>query len=104
MRRYAADACTALGWAGSADIVALLVSEMTTDAVVRSGPDRVRVRVLDRGLRLRVEVSALGAAVPPGASPDREQGQGLPVVEAFAVAQGVDVRPDGRTDWFELGV
>lgn len=106
LRRYAADACAALGWAGSADTVGLLVSEVATDAVLRSDGDRVRVRVLDRGLRLRVEVLESSPATTASRErrPSHEDERGLALVEALAVASGADTGPDGRTAWFEIGV
>lgn len=64
------------------------------------------MRVLDHGLRLRVEVSdgSPELPVPRGARPSDENGRGLALVEARAVAWGADARPDGKTTWFEIGV
>lgn len=103
LRRYAADACAALGWSDVADNVGLLVSEVATDLVVHSDSDQIRVRVLDKGLRLRVEVET-SAALVDGSRQDDGHGQALLAVEALAVAWGKDVCAEGRTDWFELGV
>jgi anti-sigma regulatory factor (Ser/Thr protein kinase) len=106
VRRYAIDACTALGWGESADTVALLVSEVATNAVLHSYGSHIRVRVLDRGLRLRVEVfdGSPVLPVPRRARPAEESGRGLALVQALAVQWGADAQPDGKTAWFEIGV
>jgi anti-sigma regulatory factor (Ser/Thr protein kinase) len=105
-RRYAVDACTALGWGESADTVALLVSELATNAVLHSYGSHMRVRVLDRGLRLRVEVfdGSPALPVPRRARAADEGGRGLALVEALAVEWGVEAEPGGKTAWFEIGV
>jgi anti-sigma regulatory factor (Ser/Thr protein kinase) len=106
VRRYAVDACNAHEWADAADTVALLVSEVATNAVLHAYGSHVRVRVLDHGLRLRVEVfdGSPTLPVPRGARAHDEGGRGLALVEALAVAWGVDVTPLGKTTWFEIGV
>ncbi|MEX2290933.1 MAG: ATP-binding protein [Mycobacteriales bacterium] len=106
VRRYALDACAALGWDDSADTVALLVSEMATNAVLHAYGSEIRVRVLDRGLRLRVEVHDGSPALPvPRNAPARdEDGRGLALVEALAVGWGADLAPGGKTVWFEVGI
>lgn len=106
VRRYAVDVCTALGWGGSADTVELLASEVATNAVLHARSAHLRVCVLDHGLRLRVEVSDDSTVfpVPRSARPDDENGRGLALVKALAVAWGADARPDGKTAWFEIGV
>lgn len=105
-RRYAVDVCTALGWGDSADTVAVLVSELVTNAVLHAYGPHVRVRVLNHGLRLRVEVSdgSPELPVPRHARSSAESGRGLPIVEALAVAWGTEARADGKTAWFEIGV
>lgn len=106
VRRYVTDACSALGWADSADTIALLVSEVATNAVLHAYGREVRVRVLDRGLRLRVEVVDGSPALPAprNASTRDEDGRGMLLVEALAVAWGVEERRDGKAVWFEVGV
>jgi anti-sigma regulatory factor (Ser/Thr protein kinase) len=106
VRRYAVDACHAYGWGDSADTVALLVTEVATNAVLYAYGSHVRVRVLDLGLRLRVEVfdASPTLPVPRGARAKDEGGRGLGLVEALAVAWGVEPSPAGKTTWFEVGV
>lgn len=106
VRQYAIDACVAYGWTDSANTVALLVSEMATNAILHAyGPD-VRVRVLDQGVRLRVEV-ADGSPVRPvqrTAAGSAQGGRGLALVEALALGWGVDTWSDGKAVWFEIGI
>jgi len=106
VRQYAVATCTALGWADSADTVALLVSEVATNAVLHTYGLKLGVRVLDHGLRLRVEVfdGSPTLPVPRTARPNDMDGRGLALVEALAVRWGTDGRPDGKTIWFEIGV
>ena len=103
-RRYAIEMCSSMGWSGSTDTVELLVSEVTTNATQHTGSTHVRVRVLEHGRRLRVEVSDGSPAlpVPRGARPSDESGRGLALVEELASAWGADTRPDGKTAWFEI--
>lgn len=106
VRRYCVDKCSELGWAESADAVELLVSELATNAVVHAGGSRLRVRVLDRGLRLRIEVSD-GSVTLPVARPaavNAEHGRGLAMVDVLAVDAGCDVADAGKTAWFEMGI
>lgn len=105
VRRYAVDACVALGWGDSADAVALLVSEVATNAVLHAYGPEIHIRVLDHGERLRVEVVDGSPVLPFPRRPQAgaEDGRGLALVEALAVRWGVDARPDGKTFWFEIG-
>jgi anti-sigma regulatory factor (Ser/Thr protein kinase) len=105
VRRYAVDACGVLGWGASADTVALLVSEVATNAVIHAYGPEIRVRVLDLGVRLRVEVwdGSPALPVPRRAQASAEGGRGLGLVEAQADRWGVDARLDGKTFWFEVG-
>lgn len=104
LRRYAADTCAAIGWPGSADVVALLVSEAVTDGVLNSRGDRITVRVLDRGLRLRVEVAGDGPAWPGRSTPHGAGTGGPPVlVDTLSTDSGAAVEGDRWTLWFELG-
>lgn len=105
-RRYVMDACRAYGWAGSEDTIALLTSEAVTNSVLHAYGPQVRVRVLDRGLRLRVEVwdGSPALPVPRDAPAGAVNGRGLALLDLLAVAWGVEVVPDGKTTWFEVGL
>jgi anti-sigma regulatory factor (Ser/Thr protein kinase) len=98
------------------DVVALLVSELVTNAVLHSAsgqPDgtllvgyQLARQALDpKRLRLRVEVRDLGG---PGHPRRCQHGlesrgrRGLELVEALASRWGVGRHPRGRVVWFEL--
>jgi anti-sigma regulatory factor (Ser/Thr protein kinase) len=104
-RQYAVMTCTSLGWGDSAETVALLVSEVVTNAILHCNGAAFLIRVLDRGPRLRVEVldESPRLPVPRGAVATAENGRGLALVATLAIAWGVDGREDGKTFWFELG-
>lgn len=104
VRRYVVDVCTARGWGEVADDAALLVSEAATNAVLHAYGPQIRVRVLARGSRLRVEVFDGSPSLPVqrSALPSAEGGRGLALVEALAAAWGVQAQPAGKTFWFEL--
>jgi len=106
VRRYAVDVATALGWADSADTVALLVSEVATNAILHAYGPEVRVRVLDHGPRLRVEVldGSPALPVPRRARDSAESGRGMLLVDSLAVRWGTDTRPGGKVFWFEIGI
>lgn len=105
-RRYCINACFELGWADSVDTVALLVSELATNAVIHACGPRLRMRVLENGLRLRVEVSddRRTLPVPRRAAAHAESGRGLALVDTLAVAAGRHVAVTGKTAWFEVGL
>jgi anti-sigma regulatory factor (Ser/Thr protein kinase) len=103
VRRYAVGVCTSLGREQLVDVLALLVSEVTTNAVVH-GAGSVGVRVLGTDGGVRVEVTDESTAVPVvrRADTEAEGGRGLALVEALAVRWGVLPLPDGKTVWFEV--
>lgn len=103
VRRFAVAECAAQGFAGDSDTMALLVSEVATNALIY-GTGHVRVRVLPSGQRLRVEVMDDSAVLPvrSEAAADAEGGRGLGLVDALAAAWGVEPHGGGKTVWFEL--
>ncbi len=98
------------------DLVALLVSEVVTNAVVHSASGRVDGTLLVRyqldrdeldpkRLRLRVEVRDLGGPDYPRRCRhglESSGRRGLEVVDALASRWGVGRHPRGRVVWFEL--
>lgn len=96
LRRW--DCADALG------TVALLVTELVTNALVhaRSAPEVV---VILRRDRIRVEVSDRSASLPVvrAAKTDATSGRGLALVERLSADWGVAPAPDGgKVVWFEV--
>ena len=102
VRRFAVEACGDCA-DDVRDTVALLVSEVATNALVHGTGD-VQVRVARRGPVLRVEVAdgSTQAPLPRSADPDAEGGRGLALVDALASDWGTEVTGTGKTVWFEL--
>jgi anti-sigma regulatory factor (Ser/Thr protein kinase) len=102
LRRFAVQACRDIG-PDLRDIVALLVSEVATNALVH-GCGEVRLRVLASPGRLRVEVEDGSTVLPQPrqAGPEAEGGRGLALVDALASAWGTQGTVDGKVVWFEL--
>lgn len=103
VRRFAVGACRSSGHADLCDAVALLVSEIATNALVHGSGD-VQVRVTSSSERLRVEVADDSPRMPQprAAGPLEEGGRGLALVESLAADWGVQPRGHGKVVWFEL--
>ncbi len=103
VRRYAVQCARELGRDEHAEVLALLVSEVATNAVVH-GTGEVQVRVLLAGDRLRVEVADESTRLPTPRTADLEAegGRGLALVAALAQDWGVQSTAGGKTVWFEL--
>jgi anti-sigma regulatory factor (Ser/Thr protein kinase) len=105
-RRAVREQLRAWGLDGFADVAALLVSELVTNALRHAtGPIGVRlVRPVDLGAALRVEVSD-PLPDPPRervARPDDESGRGLQLVANSSDRWGTRRADNGKTVWFEL--
>lgn len=85
------------------DDLLLCLSELVTNAVLHAAPP-IRIVARAIGGTTRVEV-ADGSVVAPvrrnvdGRSPS---GRGLHLIDQLSSSWGVDVRPDGKTVWFEI--
>lgn len=103
VRRFAVAACLAGGLAALCDTVALLVSEVATNALVH-GAGEVQVRVSASGRVLRVEVEDGSPRMPERrrAEPLAEGGRGLDLVEQLSVGWGVYREGAGKVVWFEV--
>lgn len=103
VRRFAVGACRAGGLDPLCDTVALLVSEVATNALVH-GTGQVEVRVSAEGQVLRVEVYDDSPHLPQrrAAGLLEEGGRGLALVESLSRDWGVDPRDPGKVVWFEL--
>lgn len=100
-----AEAAHAGASAHAQRVVALLASELITNAVVH-GPAEgvVDVRVTRDGDRLRVGVGDQAAGLPVllDPSPSAVSGRGVLLVERLAAAWGVEAAGAGKTVWFEV--
>lgn len=102
VRRFAVAACVG-AVQEVRETVALLVSEVATNALVHgSGDVEVSVAVRDGLLRVEVSDASTDSPVPRSADPDAEGGRGLALVDALSTAWGTDLTPTGKTVWFEI--
>lgn len=103
IRRFTVDACHVQAPGVDGDTVALLVSEVATNALVH-GDGEVRVRVLATSTGVRVEVVDGSATMPEKrqAGAADEGGRGVALVEALSTAWGSQPRTHGKCVWFEL--
>lgn len=103
IRRFAAQAARRSAPAVDADTVALLVSEVATNALVHGdGKVRVRVRPTERGLRVEVHDDNPALPARRQATPLDEGGRGIALVEALSSGWGAERTDDGKTVWFEV--
>lgn len=102
-RRFVAAALDRWGFGGMNDSVALLVSELVTNAVVHAHSD-VELAVHLRPARVRVEVidAAREHIRRRDAKDDEQSGRGMALIEALAVAWGIDSLLAGKSVWFEM--
>jgi anti-sigma regulatory factor (Ser/Thr protein kinase) len=103
IRRFAVQACADVAPRVEPDTVALLVSEVATNALVH-GTGQVRVRVLPRAGGVRVEVHDGSAVLPARREPTLldEGGRGVALVEALSSSWGSHADAEGKTVWFEV--
>jgi anti-sigma regulatory factor (Ser/Thr protein kinase) len=97
---------TALGtWRldGLGGITELLADELVAN-VVRHVGEPMTVRAIRTPGRIRVEVDDPSPVPPVLEHPDAGtvQGRGILLLDALASEWGADLRPDGKTVWFEL--
>ena len=99
---------------GLADMAALLVSELVTNALLHARSSLV-VQIMSGPAAVKVSVGDGSAALPqPRRDPDQERaqaaielaegGRGLVLVEAIADRWGVESQQAGKRVWFELDV
>lgn len=89
------------------DRVALLVSELATNAVRHAGTDFiVRVQQTDDEISVEIADEGIGTPTLRRAEPRDASGRGLRIVEALADAWGVRPEPNGtgKTVWFTLSL
>ncbi len=103
-RAFLSDALLSWDQEDHADVAALLVSELVTNAIVH-GRSAVQLRVAMLESTIRVEVNDHSGDAPCLAvtSPSEPGGYGLPLVNTLADHWGYEVIPgDGKRVWFEL--
>lgn len=102
-RRFVTSTLTRWKCQHVADMVALLTSELVTNAVVhaRSG---VRLTLVLGRAAVRVEVAddAPGRPVLRRAGPESLSGRGLTLLDAIADRWGVEHATPGKSVWFEV--
>jgi anti-sigma regulatory factor (Ser/Thr protein kinase) len=104
LRRFAVASSRDQGFTGDGDALALLVSEVATNALLH-GRGEVRLSVLWRAGRLRVEVADGSDRQPQRreAGLDAQGGRGLALLEELSDSWGVQALPErGKVVWFEL--
>jgi PAS domain S-box-containing protein len=103
-RRFVAAALEALGWEAHADVAALLVSELVTNALVHAeGPFRVNVEPTSGSVRVSVTDGSADAPAVLQPDADRLGGRGMFLVETLAARWGVlPMTSGGKAVWFEL--
>ena len=103
LRRFAVDACRTNGSTVDCDVVALLVSELATNALIHGAGD-VRVRVVPTAPGVRIEVLDGSTKQPTlrHAGEADEGGRGITLVDALSRAWGSEALDEGKKVWFEL--
>ena len=104
-RRWAADIAVASGYRGVSEVLALLVSELVTNAVVHAGSPGSLVIDVDEQ-RLRAEVDDRSDDVPTTVGevdPLAVGGRGLQLMRDLSDAHGFErLAGGGKVIWFEL--
>lgn len=88
------------------ETVALVTSELLTNAVQHAGDGPISVAARLKGDTVRVEVSDSSPALPTLSLPtgDDEHGRGLFIVAALAVRHDVETTESGKRCWAEIPV
>lgn len=103
IRRAVSARCRDWGWAGRADEVELLVSELVTNAVVHvGGTVAVTLTASSSSLTVAVADTSLDSPSPKSAGPWETSGRGLVIVESIADDWGIDPSGPGKSVWFSL--
>lgn len=103
LRRFAVDACSSSAAEVDCDTVALLVSEVATNALIH-GVGEVRLRVVPSPGGVRIEVLDGSPTAPTrrAATEFDEGGRGIALVEALSSAWGSEPTEHGKKVWFEV--
>ena len=102
-RRFTGTVLQEWGLGDLGDVAALLVSEMTTNALVHAGGSAsLELRVEDDRLRLSVADSNPHEPRPRQAEVSATNGRGLMLVEALSSAWGVEPNVPGKVVWADV--
>lgn len=102
-RDLSTDRCRAWGVAGLADDVALVVTELVSNAIRHAGTEvQLRLVPLPHGVRLEVADGSTRPLRPRPLKQDAEGGRGLVLVDALATRYGVEADATGKRVWAEL--
>ena len=84
--------------------VQIVITELATNAVVHVGsPFSVSIRSTGSIVRIRVRDRSHAAPTLRADRGMRPSGRGMGIVAALASRWGVDLAPDGKVVWAELG-
>jgi anti-sigma regulatory factor (Ser/Thr protein kinase) len=87
------------------DDIALMVSELVTNAIRHAGTEfRVNVERTPQDVRVSVTDGAPGHPVARRPAPHELSGRGLMIVDRLSDAWGVDERGRGKTVWFSVAL
>ncbi len=105
-RAFLSDALVDWDQERHADIAALLVSELVTNAIVHArSPVGLRVAMVESTIRVEINDESREAPRILASSPAEPGGYGLPLVNSLAHQWGYEVlQEDGKRVWFELEV
>ena len=104
-RALAADLLQQRHIDGIGDELALVVSELVTNAVRHAEPPlRLELQADDHRVTVAVADGSTGHPRPREAADDAEGGRGLPMIELLAAETGVRPHPPGKTVWAALPI
>ena len=102
-RRATADMVTQLHLEPIGDELALVVSELVTNAVRHAEPPmRLEIQANDERVTVAVADGSPGRPTPRTPTDDAEGGRGLPMINLLAAETGVRPSPPGKTVWAAL--
>ena len=103
-RGFATQTCARWGFSDACDVIALLVSETVTNAVVHACTDiDLRLCVEDDHIRVHVIDESAAPPRPRDANVQAEGGRGLALLDALADAWGSGPWGSGKVVWFAVG-
>jgi anti-sigma regulatory factor (Ser/Thr protein kinase) len=87
------------------ETVALLVTELVTNAILHAGtPLQLTLEARPHHVRICVEDGSTAEPIPRHYGSDAVTGRGLALVEQLASSWGVDVTPSGKVVWCEVPI